>query len=249
VVSVESADINRIFTDLAESSQALAEQWLSFLKKNNFDFSMINRIEVAGSAPVIYDRDGRKFQIDFMNDSRNYRRKKSGLKKELISRALGGGRFGLDVLDLSAGLGIDSVFLTQLGYRVTALERHPLIYLCLQQALEQCPNSALKFMHADAAQFLKSQPGPFRVIYFDPMFPDKKKSALPKQEMVFFREMVGDDADAQEVLHAALSAVGVERIVVKRPVSAPVLFGQPQSVFEGKLVRFDVYGVKNEKNR
>lgn len=247
MVSVVPADLARlIFSDCPVALQNEARAWSQFLSENQFDFSTVRKIEFSEDTVLIFDQDGRKFHIDFMRDVQNYQRKKSGIKKELISRALGAGRAGMKVLDLSAGLGMDAVFLSQLGYHVTALERHPLVYLCLQRALQKKPNDKLRFVFSDAVQFLRLQPqGLFKIIYFDPMFPDKKKSALPRQEMVFFREMVGDDGDAAQVLESALSYVGVERVVVKRPRKAPYLGIKPHSMIEGKLVRFDIYTVKN----
>lgn len=239
------ADIaDRIFSDCPAAFQAEALAWRHFLVENSFNFSIISKIEFLHDTVSVYDLAGRRFCIDFIKDIKNYQRKKGGLKKELISRALGAGRSGMKVLDLSAGLGIDAVFLNQLGYQVTALERHPLIYLCLQRALQKSLRTDLSFIHSDAAEFLQNDRQVFNLIYFDPMFPDKKKSALPRQEMVFFREMVGNDEDAGRVLESALSRPGVERVVVKRPRKAPFLGTKPQVAIEGKLVRFDIYGAK-----
>jgi len=215
-------------------------QWLQFLTENDFDFQTIQQINMSDESPVIMDKSGNKFSIDFVNDKVNYTKKKSSIKTELISKALGGGKFGLNILDLSAGLGIDAVFLAQLGYSVIALERNPLIYLALNEALQQKPELNLSFIFSDALTYLKSQSINTDVIYFDPMFPEKAKSALPRQEMVFFRSLVGHDADAAEVLDFALKIKSVKRVVVKRPIKAPALM-RPMSSIEGKLIRFDLY--------
>lgn len=216
------------------------QQWLKFLEKNNFDFSNIEKIEMSGDAPVIFDKAGNKFSIDFIRNRQNYTKKKASIKTELISKAMGGGKYGVHILDLSAGLGIDAVFLAQLGYSVTALERNPLIYLALEEALVQKPELSLKFIFSDALDYLKNQNIKFDVIYFDPMFPEKTKSALPRQEMVFLKNLVGNDNDASEVLDCALLAKGVKRVVIKRPLRAPPI-GKPMSSIQGKLIRFDLY--------
>lgn len=221
------------------------EEWFRFLKDNNFDFRQLKEIDLTEDIAVLIDPNGNRFSIDFISDRRNYHKKKSSIKKELIARALGSGRLGLRILDLSAGLGIDAVFLSQLGFQVTALERNPLIYRALRQASDRAPELKLKIIFASAVSFLQNNEEDFDVIYYDPMFPEKVKSALPRQEMVFFRHLVGDDSDATQVLETALQKSGVKRVVVKRPIKAPFLQQKkPESQIEGKLVRFDIYGVR-----
>lgn len=216
------------------------KDWALFLKKRDFDFNSIEKIDLADECPVIFDRNGNKFSIDFNRNKQNYSKKKTSIKNELISKAMGAGRYGLNVLDLSAGLGIDAVFLAQLGYSVTALERNPLIYLALNEAIKHKPELSLEFKFGDALEYIKNSDIGAEVIYFDPMFPEKTKSALPRQEMVFFRGLVGHDEDAEEVLEAALQIRGVRRVVVKRPIKAPPL-KKPVSEISGKLIRFDLY--------
>lgn len=222
------------------ASLRMVQEWTTFLKKNNFDFALIDRIDLTQEFPQIFDKSGNKFTIDFLNDRQNYQKKKSSIKNELMSRALGAGRSGLRVLDLSAGLGIDSVFLAQLGYSVTAIERNPLIFLALQTALKGQPELSVKFQFGEARDFLMTKDFKTDVIYFDPMFPEKTKSALPRQEMVFFRNLVGSDSDATEILECAIALSGVKRVVVKRPIKAPALMKTANSI-EGKLIRFDLY--------
>lgn len=233
-----------IFNDSADS-QVLHKKCLQFLKENNFNFEFVKSIDVTGSVPIFIDNENRKFSIDFKEDKKNYHKTKSTIKNEIISKALGSGRYGLKVLDLSAGLGVDAVFLSQLGYQVTAVERNPLIYLALSTAVSQLDENkrkSLEFVFDSAENFLKKSQNKYDVIYFDPMFPHKKKSALPKQEMIFFRNLVGDDSDSVQVLKQALQYKGIQRVVVKRPLKADSLI-KPQSQTLGKLVRFDIYGV------
>lgn len=239
-----------------ENAQEKAKDWYNFLTKNKFDFTQIEKIDFGEDAPIITDRNKNKFCIDFINDRQNYHKKKLSIKNELLSKALGAGKQGLRVLDLSAGLGIDAVFLAQLGYEVTAIERNPLIYLCLNNAAELATKNPSgtrqcnpKFLFGNSLDYLKhntSKAGVicFDVIYFDPMFPEKTKSALPRQEMVFFKNLVGADEDAAAILAQALKTPGIKRIAVKRPLKAPPLKEKPSGSLSGKLVRFDIYGVE-----
>jgi 16S rRNA (guanine1516-N2)-methyltransferase len=79
------------------------------------------------------------------------------------------------------------------------------------------------------------------VVYLDPMYPHRSKSALVKKEMRIFRQLVGDDEDASRLLAAALD-VARRRVVVKRPRLAPSLDGpEPNTRIVGKTTRYDVY--------
>ncbi len=79
------------------------------------------------------------------------------------------------------------------------------------------------------------------VIYLDPMYPHKKKSALVKKEMRVFQTLVGADEDADALLCPALS-LAAKRVVVKRPQYADFLAGHaPTMQISTKKNRFDVY--------
>ncbi len=237
-----------LFEATTSDQEAKAAHWKNFLKQKKYVTDSIKRIDFSQEHPVVFDADGRKFVIDFINDRTNYHKKKLSLKNEILSKAVGGGRYGMRVLDLSAGLGIDAVFLAQLGYDVVAVERNPLIYLCLENALEtlKANNSLLaaklKFHFSSAQDFITEQSEAFDVVYFDPMFPQKAKSALPRQEMVFFKNLVGSDDDATEVVRKVLNLKNIKRLAVKRPLAAPALL-QPNGQIKGKLIRYDIYGV------
>lgn len=79
------------------------------------------------------------------------------------------------------------------------------------------------------------------VIYFDPIFPEKSKTALSRKSAILLRETVGDDVDSAEVFELALKKAQ-KRVVVKRPLHAKNINSlKPDIVFAGKAVRFDVY--------
>jgi 16S rRNA (guanine1516-N2)-methyltransferase len=79
------------------------------------------------------------------------------------------------------------------------------------------------------------------VVYLDPMFPHKKKSALVKKEMRLFQQLLGADEDADALLEPALS-LAQKRVVVKRPNDAPFLANkEPSMAIRSKKHRFDVY--------
>jgi 16S rRNA (guanine1516-N2)-methyltransferase len=186
---------------------------------------------------------GFHLKYDFDNNRIDYNRSQIG-KKEPLARALGIEKGVKNVLDLSMGLAVDSVFLSQLGFQVTSLERNGLLhFLALEgQKISSRPVvRSIQFLHSEALSYLQSHSlAPQISIYFDPMFPEKKKSALPRQEMQFFKKLVGADEDAAEVLKLAIEK-NVNRVVVKRPVKAEPLWGKPSHQLKTKLVRYDVY--------
>jgi 16S rRNA (guanine1516-N2)-methyltransferase len=82
------------------------------------------------------------------------------------------------------------------------------------------------------------------VIYLDPMFPGRDKTAAVKKEMALFQLLLDSDSaedDTEDLLQWALGQE-VARVVVKRPPRAPALGTKPVShSLGGKAVRFDVY--------
>lgn len=194
---------------------------------------------------------------DLTNSTLNYRRLKGGGKQQMLARAIGmGSAPKLRVLDATAGLGRDAFILASLGASVTMLERAPEVRTLLQSALvharrEQAAQSTgfretldrMTLENQDAIDYLAALPPEKRpdVIYLDPMFPPRQKSALVKKEMRILHDLVGADSDSS-VLFAAARQTAVSRIVVKRPRIAPALSPEkPSHVFSGKSNRFDVY--------
>lgn len=231
-------------------SETVAQSYADFLKSplnppNPGEYFF--KLHVDGDRLFVKDAENRSLEIDFDENHLDYERKGHRGKNELISKALGVAKGSKDILDLSVGMGIDSIFLTQLGFSVVGVERSPLLYLLLKQAFAKTQKSYLKdypLYFSDALTFLKEKKNEIKVdaIYFDPMYPHKKKSALPKQEMVVFRNLVGHDEDAAEVLKEALTWP-VQRVVVKRPLHAPELMSGVRHAYEGKVVRYDTYVV------
>ncbi|OGT48907.1 MAG: SAM-dependent methyltransferase [Gammaproteobacteria bacterium RIFCSPHIGHO2_12_FULL_38_11] len=188
--------------------------------------------------------------IDFLQGALNHRRHYGGGKNQLIAKAVGiKAKQKPVVLDVTAGLGRDAFVLATLGCDVTMCERSPIIYALLHDGLLRAQKEvwfqqlSLKLNHVDALNYLskiadENKPD---VIYIDPMFPEKTKSALVKKEMRILRDMVGDDADSEKLLQAALK-IAKKRVVVKRARLAPLLSDEkPDIVFEGRSSRFDVY--------
>lgn len=196
-------------------------------------------------------------RVDFVEGAVAHRRLFGGGAGQMIAKAVGlqpGVRPTL--LDATAGLGRDAFVLAQLGCAVTLIERNPLIAALLEDGLQRAANDAevapivarMRLLCGDAIALLSawSDDAP-QVVYLDPMFPHRDKSALVKKEMRLFRPVVGDDDDAPALLEAAL-AVATHRVVVKRARKAPAIAGlKPAYALEGNSSRFDIYPRKSLK--
>ena len=193
-------------------------------------------------------------RVDFVEGAVAHRRLFGGGTGQMIAKAVGvqpGVR--PQVLDATAGLGRDAFVLASLGCAMTLIERQPLIAALLEdglararQSVEVAPIAAqMRLLQGNAIELLSAwtDEAP-QVIYLDPMFPHRDKSALLKKEMRLFRPLVGDDLDAPALLAAAL-ALASHRVVVKRPRKAPCIEGaKPSYVLEGKSSRYDIYAKK-----
>ncbi len=189
------------------------------------------------------------FYIDFLSGKMQYRRKSASLRREALARALGlKNNTQPTIVDATAGLARDSFILAVLGFEVQLLERSPIIYALVHDALQRAMKNAelapivqrMRLIQADAITWLKTAEKP-DIIYLDPMFPERKKSALVKKEMRIFHDVIGDDVDADALLQTAL-ACATQRVVVKRPRLAPALAGiKPSYTLSGSSSRFDIY--------
>ncbi|KAF0594833.1 class I SAM-dependent methyltransferase [Pseudomonas aeruginosa] len=193
-------------------------------------------------------------RVDFVEGASAHRRKFGGGSGQMIAKAVGV-QPGIRprVLDATAGLGRDGFVLASLGCEVTLVERQPLIAALLEDGLERArrdPDVApiaarMRLLGGNSADLMRVWDGEApQVIYLDPMFPHRDKSALVKKEMRLFRPLVGDDLDAPALLQAAL-ALASHRVVVKRPRKAPIIEGpKPGYSLEGKSSRYDIYPKK-----
>lgn len=194
-------------------------------------------------------------RAEFVSGKMGYRREHGGGAGQLVARAVGlqKTRTPLHVLDATAGLGQDAFVLASLGCRVTLFERNPVVHALLADGLARAALNVecapiverMTLQNGSSIAWLaEAPPGSVDVVYLDPMFPHRDKSAQVKKEMVVFRQLVGDDADAAALLAAALR-VAKYRVVVKRPRKAPAIDGaDPSTRIEGKSSRYDVYAIR-----
>lgn len=193
-------------------------------------------------------------RVDFLEGAVAHRRRFGGGSGQMIAKAVGvGAGIRPSVLDATAGLGRDAFVLATLGCTVSLIERQPLIAALLEDGLARAAGDAevgsivarMRLLVGNAIELIGAwQDEAPQVIYLDPMFPHRDKSALVKKEMRLFRPLVGDDMDAPALLQAAL-ALASHRVVVKRPRKAPPIEGaKPGYSLDGKSSRYDIYPLK-----
>ena len=167
--------------------------------------------------------------VDFVGGAMAHRRKFGGGRGEAVAKAVGvKGGYLPDVVDATAGLGRDAFVLASVGCRVRMLERNPVVAALLDDGLargyadpEIGPwlQERLQLIHASSLTALTDITPRPQVVYLDPMFPHKQKSALePARQLA------------------------TKRVVVKRPDYAPPLadVATPNAVVT-KGHRFDIY--------
>jgi 16S rRNA (guanine1516-N2)-methyltransferase len=195
--------------------------------------------------------------IDFSTGKNRHRRLYGGGRGQHLARAIGLKKHPHPILvDATAGLGRDAFMLATLGCRVTMLERSAVIAALLRDGLQHAQESddeavrkitqQMQLVHTDAINWLKSGGGRADVIFLDPMFPARKKSAKVKKEMRFFQDIVGRDPDVDELFTAALD-VATRRVVIKRPVKSGYVEERTADFsIAGKTTRYDIYLTHND---
>ena len=189
--------------------------------------------------------------VDFVSGAMAHRRRFGGGRGEAVAKAVGvKGDYLPDVVDATAGLGRDAFVLAAVGCRVRMLERHPVVAALLEDGLQRGYQDAeiggwlrerLTLLHVSSLTALNDITPQPDVVYLDPMYPHRQKSALVKKEMRVFQSLVGADEDADALLEPA-RRLAKKRIVVKRPDYAPPLAGvATQSAVATKSHRFDIY--------
>lgn len=232
------AHADRLAEQLELPIQA-ASAGLQLLYSNNTLALVDHRPKAAGA---VY--------VDFVGGKAAHRRQHGGGRGQTIAKAIGL-KSGINpsVLDCTAGMGRDAFVLASLGCAITMLERAPITHALLADALRRAEldeetyaiTRNMQLSGLSALDYLQQGKNDSDVIYMDPMYPHREKSALVKKEMRIFRELVGDDLDADRLLEAALDAKPA-RVVVKRPKGAPHLNNQkPSATVESKNTRYDIY--------
>jgi 16S rRNA (guanine1516-N2)-methyltransferase len=236
-------------------SDANDSSWPSFIHdavadKNYFDIVVESERKLCELCDFLYFSEGKlhfhsnelgKMSFDFEELYSYHQRQKYALSKEPLAKSLGikGVSEKRLIWDTTCGTGKDSLLIHYFGARLTSFERNPAVFLLLKDALRRYPVD-FNLVFGDASKLnITDRP---EVIYYDPMYPSKKKSALARKEMRIFKEIVGDDSDSKDFLEWALKTA-TERVVVKRPLEADPIKERPTASYVGKSTRYDMYKI------
>ncbi|AUI67115.1 MULTISPECIES: class I SAM-dependent methyltransferase [Glaesserella] len=189
--------------------------------------------------------------VNFVDGTMAHRRKFGGGRGEAVAKAVGiKGDYLPTVIDATAGLGRDAFVLAAVGCKVKLVERNPVVSALLEDGLARAYQDAeiggfmrerVVLLPAHSIAELDPERDFADVVYLDPMYPHKQKSALVKKEMRVFQHLVGADLDSDDFFLPA-KALARKRVVVKRPDYAPFLAEQkPDFSQETKNHRFDIY--------
>lgn len=234
--------------DQEQKARQLAEKLnlpLLSTPEQTYDYVLICTPNYLG----LQTRGQKPFYIDFLGAKLLYRCQHASLKKELLARAIGAHpRENPRIIDTTAGLGRDSFMLAYLGFHITMIERSPILHALLEDAMIRAkldPAIAkviarMQLVNADSIDWLTTAPIA-DIIYLDPMFPERKKSASVKKEMALLQDLLEKDENTEILFRMALTCAKL-RVVVKRPRLAESISNQkPGFSLIGKSSRFDVY--------
>ena len=190
-------------------------------------------------------------RLDFVAAARALERR--GRESDPLRRALRLRPPVQEVVDATAGLLGDATVLAQYGFEVVALERHPVIAALGEAALRRARAAGigwcerLRLEHADARHWLAARSSGSQrpeLIYLDPMFGQRRGSALPNARLRLLAALIGAGHPGDDLLAMARAAAR-RRVVVKRPLRAAALGdalgAAPHHSLAGRAVRFDVY--------
>ncbi|MFK8066765.1 MAG: class I SAM-dependent methyltransferase [Gammaproteobacteria bacterium] len=205
---------------------------------------------------ALFSKDSGPVFIDFVEGKLAHRRQFGGGKKQPLARAVGlSSKKTPTIIDATAGMGRDSFVLASLGCEVKMIERSVVVVALLEDALDRAQKDEGTFAIADrlsvvcfdACDYLtkiQAENISADVIYLDPMYPEKRKSAAVKKDMRVLQKLVGPDQDSPKLLDIALQ-VAKHRVVVKRPKSAETLIGpKPDTSISSPNTRYDIYSIK-----
>ena len=186
--------------------------------------------------------------VDFL-DARLNHRANSAIRSQNIAKALGiKGAKRPAVLDATAGLGKDAFLMASLGCKVSLLERSAVVHALLADGLTRAGygeeiSTILQRMDLHLGDLLEfvADARQFDVVYLDPMFEARRKSAKVKKDMALLQNLLGHQTDGAELL-AAAKLLASRRVVVKRAKLSPHLgVDKPDIEFKGSSSRYDVY--------
>ena len=143
-------------------------------------------------------------------------------------------------IDATAGFGEDSLLLAAAGFTVDLYEQDCVIAAAVSRMRLHAGEDSIAGLRHTAELIGQGELAAPDVVYLDPMFPGRTKSAAVKKKFQLLHHLEQPCADEEALVQAAL-AVHPRKVVIKRPVKGPLLAGvKPSYQLAGKAVRYDV---------
>lgn len=151
-------------------------------------------------------------------------------------------------LDLTGGLGRDSILMALAGMKVTVVEENPYLAVILNylKIIFTVELGEFDVIFGDSFSYLKENNVNYQIIYYDPMFEDNKQ-ALSKKDMqlidLFIEKYPKDNTSVPADLIYHYAKPICHKLIVKRDNKQPSFILAPKPTYRklGKTIRFDVY--------
>jgi len=241
-----------------QASSFAAQHQLPLLNEKDKAFEL--QLIFGDERIELYDQQlNTSIYVDFVSGALAHRQQFGGGRGQAIAKAIGL-KQGKNpaVLDVTAGLARDAYILATLGCRMTLVEQSSILCALIEDGIKhgleneqiaQILSGQFELHNQNAINFMNKLSDEQRpdVIYIDPMYPERKKSALVKKDMQILQRLLGKNENDGELLEAALNFTK-ERVVIKRPVHAPCLTDtKPTTSIHSKKTRYDIYIISSSR--
>jgi 16S rRNA (guanine1516-N2)-methyltransferase len=194
------------------------------------------------------DDELRSLNIDFLSGPIGWRLNRSEHEKH-IKKALGKSLDSLNIFDATAGMLSDTMIFLSLGHQVVACEQSKIIFLLIRDACERAKTSLpfldnLTLLNGDARDIYNEKKDiNFDVIYLDPLYPKTSKASKGSGEIDLLRKIIDLEGieDAGDSIFHTFQSADCKKIILKRPIKAPLICNKINYQIKGKSTRFDIY--------
>ena len=236
----------RLALQIAEGADPETAARITDKFENDPTAELILRLDESGLSLLHEDQ---KLQGDFTRMLP--RLKQHNLTGELLVRAakIKDADHALLAVDATAGLGEDSLLLAAAGFHVKLFEKNPVIYELLRDTLRRAADipelseivARMDVQNSDSVEAMADLGFTPDVILLDPMFPERRKSALVKNKLQMIQKLEIPCVEEAVMLRTAMTA-NPKKLIVKRPPKGPFLADlKPDHSLSGKAVRFDCF--------
>ena len=228
-----------------EENQAQFLQAIDNINAEGFTF----RLNKKNQLELFSTELNQSIVVDFTSNDIQNKINPQKAKPAIVKAIEGRNNQPLNILDGTAGLGSDSFVIAARGHKVIAIEKSKIVYTLLLDGLNRAKNSESIYKFAnnislynfDTESYLSQTQEIFDVIYLDPMFPERKKSAKVKKGMQTLQLLLGhSNSDENNLFNLAFNKS--KKLIIKRAVNNPYFADKkPTNSLKGKSNRFDIY--------